>query len=274
MNNLRKHSLIVTDLLAVAVAGALGLIAARPALASGGWGFGMAYSPSVVASCTSYNIVPVKVDIPEGASTGYITGRLTNTRTGAVRKPALGVETVYNTGSPTLGYLVFNPPEGTLNGDVLHVSLTLSASPALTPTVGGIEFSYRCSTSEVVHTAGYSGGPINTGYGDSLVVLAQGKDSLGGPDVEVWCLDPQGYARTVAMTLSKGTLADLPAYPTANTLIDKNNSCSVPVSAYILTTGEYQVTIGPDPHGVVNQTVFTGLPPSNVHSIQLNVNQQ
>lgn len=273
MKLLRKYPLVVTGFAAAVIAGALGLVAVSPAQASGGWGFGMAYSPSVVASCTSYNIIPVKVDVPEGAYAGYVTGRLSNASAGTVRKPAFGIETVYNVGSPTLGYLIFNPPAGTVDGDILHISLTLSSSPTLTPTVASFEFSYRCSTGEVVHTTSYSGTPINTGYGDTYVILAQGKDAQGSPDVEVWCLDPQGYASTVAMTLSKQTLAGLPAHPTANTLIDKTNSCLVPVSAYVLSTGEYQVTIGPDAYAVVDEIVFAGLTPTNVHFFKYNANQ-
>lgn len=273
MNKKRVLPWIIAGLAAASVT-ALGLLIASPAQAAGGWGFGMAYSPSVVASCTSYNIIPARVDVPSGAYAGYITGRLTNTRAGSVRKPALGVETVYNAGSPTQGYLIFNPPEGTVDGDVLHISLTLYSDPALTRSVGSFDFSYRCSTGEVVHTVGYSGDPINIGYGDNLVVLARGTDAQGSPDVEVWCLDPQGYASTIGMILSKASLSVLPVNPSANTLIDQNNSCLVPISAYLLTTGEYQVTIGPDTAGVVNRVVFTGLSASGVHAVKANLNQQ
>lgn len=272
MNKKRVLPWIIAGIVSVSVA-ALGLLIASPAQASDGWGFGIAYSPSVVASCTSYNIIPARVDVPSGAYAGYITGRLSNTRAGSVRKPALGVETVYNAGSPTQGYLIFNPPEGTVEGDVLHVTLTLYSDPALTSQVGSFDFSYRCSTGEVVHTAGYPGDPINIGYGDNLVVLARGADAQGSPDVKVWCLDPQGYASTIGMTLSKASLSGLSVNPSSNTLIDQNNSCLVSVSAYLLTTGEYQVTIGPDTAGVVNQIIFSGLPPTGIHALKTNLNQ-
>ncbi len=273
MNTLRKYRLMITGFVTVVVAGVLGLVIASPAQAAGGWGFGMPYTPSVVASCTSYNVIPVKVDVPQGSYAGYVTGRLTNTRTGTVRKPVFGVATVYNAGSPTIGYLIFNPPEGTVDGDVLHVSLTLSSSPALTPVVGSFQFSYRCSTGEVVYTTGPVGTPINSGYGDSLVLVTSGKDSSGSPEVQAWCLDPQGYASTVGLTLSKSTLAGLPAHPSTNTLIEHNNTCSVQVTAYLLTSGEYEITIGPDYAGVVNKVTFTGLTPTGVHFLKYNLNQ-
>jgi hypothetical protein len=183
------------------------------------------------------------------------------------------MDTVYNAGSPSLGYVIFNPPEGTVDGDVLHVSLTLYDSPAMANRVGSFEFSYRCSNGEVVHTADYSGDPLNIGYGDNLVVVARGKDSEGSPDVEVWCLDPSGYASTIGLKLSKEVLTGLPQVPASNTQIDKNNSCLVPVAAYVLTTGEYQVTIGPDGYGVINQVIFTGLLPTYVYFKRYNVNQ-
>jgi len=273
MNHSRALRFGVIGAVAALGVTALGLATARPVQASGGWGFGMTYNPPVVGSCTSYNLIPMKVDAPQGAYAGYVTGRLYNDRAGTVRKPAFGPDTVYNVGTPTVGYLIFNPPEGTLDGDTLRVSLTLSSSPALTPVVGSFEFSYNCSTGEIVHTVSYTGDPINMGYGDSLVVLANGMDAQGSPDVEVWCLDPQGWASAIGIMIDKASLAALPAFPAANTTIDKNNSCLVPVGAYVLTTGEYQVTIGPDADGVVNQIIFTGLPPTNVHFLKYNANQ-
>lgn len=274
MSNVRKYPIIVTGFAAAVAVVALGLFAARPAQASEGWGFGMSFNPTIVPSCTSYNLVPIRVDVPQGKYAGYITGRLSNARANTVRKPAFGVDTVYNVGSPTIGYLIFNPPEGTIDGDILHVSLTLSSTPALVPVVGSFEFSYNCSTGEIMHTAGPTGETINNGYGDKWVVVAAGKDAQGNPEVEAWCIDPQSYYSTVGLTLSKATLAGLPTHPAANRMIDSNNSCLVPVSGYILTNGEYQVTIGPDPNGVISQTIFTGLTPTNVHYYQYNVNQQ
>jgi hypothetical protein len=274
MKTLRQHPIILFGIAAIVVAGVAGLFWARPAQASQGWGFGMSTSPAVVPSCTSYNLIPVRVDVPPGKYAGYVTGRLSNVRAGTVRKPAFGVDTVYNAGTPTIGYLIFNPPEGTQDGDVFHVTLTLSSTPALTPIVGSFEFSYNCSTGEITYTpAPLASTEINNGYGDNLVILAPNKDGFGNPDMEVWCLNPQGYETTAAITLSKATLAGLPAFPATNALIDQNNSCLVHVAAYVLTTGEYQVTIGPDPAGVINQIIFTGLTPTNIHYLKYNVNQ-
>ena len=43
------------------------------------------------------------------------------------------------------------------------------------------------------------------------------------------------------------------------------------VTLYILTTGEYQLNIGPDEEGKVRVIVFEGLPPTNVYSYDFNV---
>jgi hypothetical protein len=250
---------------------ALGLLAATPALASGGWGFGMGYGPAVVASCSGYNLVAAKVDVPAGSYAGYVTGRLTNPRTNTSRRPTFGVDKVTAAGTPTLTYIIFNPPLGTLDGDVLHVALTLSSSPSMTPVAGSFEFSYRCATGEVIRPPAVDA--INMYYGDTWVALANVQDDQGKPALQIWCLDPLSQPYYKGLTLTQALFAKVPAHPSVNTLIDKNNTCSVPVAAYVLTTGEYQVTIGPDPYGVINEVVFTGLPPTNVYFVRFNVDQ-
>jgi hypothetical protein len=255
--------------LAVITALAVSLITSTAALASGGWGFGMDYGPSVLASCTTYNFVASRVDIPAGYHVGYVNGVLRNPRTHTSKLPVFGGNSVPTTGSVTLNYIVFQPPLGTIEGDVLHVELTLTAPGG--GTVGSFGFSYNCSTGEVVAPAPVSA--LNIGYGDDLVAVASGVDSAGNPDIEVWCLDPSGRAMYLNMTLTKFSVAGLPTAPPENTLIDKNNSCRVTVAAYVLTSGEFQVIIGPDQDGVINNMIFTGLTPTDLHFQKYNVDQ-
>ncbi len=259
---------------AVAAAAAIGLalVSTAPAAASGGWGFGMSVSPGVLASCTDYNLIPARVDMPDKAYAGYITGLLTNTRTGTARWPIWSPQQLYNVGSVTTGILVFNPPRGTQSGDILHVLMKLSYSPTMYPVVGSFEFDYRCDTGEIIHPAQISA-PINASYGDKNVSLANDVDAQGNPDVQIWCNDPQGATLFKNFAITKALLANYPAKPSANTLIEKNNSCLVTVSAWVLTSGEVMVSIGPNAEGVVDQVFFTGLPPSNVHFFKYNVNQ-
>ena len=67
------------------------------------------------------------------------------------------------------------------------------------------------------------------------------------------------------------TQADLAPYidnpPSENTELESVDD----VTLYILTTGEYQLNIGPDEEGKVRVIVFEGLPPTNVYSYDFNV---
>jgi hypothetical protein len=275
MKDRRKVLSVVIMSVIAALVAALGMFVATPAQASGGWGFGMGFGPSVVASCSSYNLVAARVDIPAHSYAGYVTGRLSNPRTNTSKGPAFGIDTVTAAGSPTLTYIIFNPPTGTVDGDILHVALALSALPGGTP-VGSFEFSYRCATGEVIRLSDADvlvSTAINQGYGNDYVLANVGTDALGKPDLQLWCVGLQGAPAYTGMTITRAVVAGLPASLSANTLVDHNNSCSVPVAFYVLTSGEYQVTIGPDPYGVVNEMIFTGLPPTGVHFLRYNVNQ-
>ncbi len=270
MKHLGKFPSIVGAALATGVA-ALALIAATPAQAANSWGFGMAYGPSVMASCNSYNLVPVRVDIPAYAGVGYITGLLTNPRSGFSRRPAFGTDVVSSTGSPQLRYIVFSPPSGTVDGDILHVKLSVSAHPGGSA-VGSFEFSYNCTTGEVIFPPSVDA--INVTYGDQNVALANGTDANGNPDVEIWCKTPQGDMSFMNLAITQEMLASVPETPSVNKLILENNTCLLHVAIYKLTSGEIQVTLGPDVEGQINEVVFTGLPPTNIHFKKYNVNQQ
>jgi hypothetical protein len=275
MKDKRKAFSVGVMTIAVVSVAVLGLFSATPASASGGWGFGMSYGPSVVGSCSSYNLVGAVVDIPPKKYAGYVTGRLSNPRTGTSKGPAFGIDTVTAAGTPTLTYIIFYPPTGTVEGDILHVVLTLSAIPA-GPAVGSFAYDYRCSTGEVIRRADadvLKDSVFNPSYGDDYVLADVGKDAYGRPDVELWCLDPSQTPWFKGMTVTKSDLAQMPALPAANALFDKNNSCLVPIAFYVLISGEYQITIGPDPYGVINEIIFTGLPPTNIHFFRYNVNQ-
>lgn len=111
---------------------------------------------------------------------------------------------------------------------------------------------------------------INWKHGDNTAILYPRKDAEGKPVLQLYCMSPDG----------KGTLGDIitqdmfdkaPAKPAVNTKVHETNVCRVPVTFYVLTTGEYQVNIGPDIEGKTHEIIFTGLPPSKVYFKDFNL---
>jgi hypothetical protein len=72
------------------------------------------------------------------------------------------------------------------------------------------------------------------------------------------------------VSLSPDQIAELPAEVGENTLLSSSGDGFV--SLYLLTTGEFQINIGPDQGGNVAVIIFTGVPPTNMYRRDFNVN--
>jgi hypothetical protein len=72
------------------------------------------------------------------------------------------------------------------------------------------------------------------------------------------------------VTITPEQLAELPANPDENMLLGGSGDGFTTV--WLLTTGEYQVNIGPDRDGNVYVIVFTGVPATNIYRLDFNVN--
>jgi hypothetical protein len=107
-------------------------------------------------------------------------------------------------------------------------------------------------------------GRINPHHGDDYAILMPARDDHGDPSLQVWCLNSAGEGY-FGGEFSQADLSGVPAMPPANTEVLRISACRVPVVFYVLTTGAYQVNIGPDAEGKVAVVIFSGLPPSNVH---------
>lgn len=116
-------------------------------------------------------------------------------------------------------------------------------------------------------------GQLNCGAGDEYVQFLNRSDSAGKPTLQLWCLTVDGTG-SLAGVITQADINKFPAKPAENTLVKKFGSaegCRVPVSFWILTTGEYQIVIGPNSKGDVIRTIFKGLPPTGVYSKKCNV---
>jgi len=93
------------------------------------------------------------------------------------------------------------------------------------------------------------------------------QDDDGNPSLDVYGIDDEGEGY-YAFTITEADLA-----PFADNPPEENTEIMTVgnVALYVLTTGEYQLNIGPDEEGKVRVVIFNGLPPTNVYSYDYNV---
>lgn len=110
----------------------------------------------------------------------------------------------------------------------------------------------------------------NTGVGDVHAVIYGASDQDGNPAVHIYCVDDNsnGY---FAFEVTVDDLKPYPDQPATYIEIKRTDSCRVPVAFYLLTSGEYQVNIGPDQDGKVFEIIFTGLIPQNMQYREFNI---
>ena len=96
-------------------------------------------------------------------------------------------------------------------------------------------------------------------YGDYAVYTKMSKDG-SSCYIQVLGVDRKGKPR-LAITATADELAKLPDKPDQNTLIDQYYEFAL----YKLTSGEYQLNVGPDSEGKVFVIDFTGCPADHVY---------
>ncbi len=108
-------------------------------------------------------------------------------------------------------------------------------------------------------------GRLNPLMGDGLAVAYPGVDDSGTQALNLYCVDTFGGV-SFAMQV---TADDLPEeIPAQNTLVKASETCNV--AFYALSSGEYQLNIGPDFEGKVYELIFTGLNMENLMMRQFN----
>ena len=102
--------------------------------------------------------------------------------------------------------------------------------------------------------------PQNTSincYGDYALYTKAQKN--GTCNIEVLGIDPKTGRPRRALYITNATLAKLPDNPETNTFIKSYYEFSL----YKLTTGEYQLNVGPDFEKKVHVIIWTGCPAQN-----------
>jgi hypothetical protein len=97
---------------------------------------------------------------------------------------------------------------------------------------------------------------INPGQGDTYAVVYVRRDGAGRPAIHIYCVnrESRGY---LGLVVTEADLEGIDLTPEQNTLISESDFCNV--AFYVLTSGEYQINIGPNPSGDVRILIFRGL---------------
>lgn len=97
--------------------------------------------------------------------------------------------------------------------------------------------------------------------GGNDVALYANMTDTSNPSVDAYCINDNsnGY---FGLSISEDDLAMYPAFPEVNTLVASSEFCNL--HFYILTSGQYQINMGPFSNNEVIEVIFDGLPPTNV----------
>ena len=103
---------------------------------------------------------------------------------------------------------------------------------------------------------------INWMHGDTHAVIYPATDAAGAPALQAYCVNENGEGYHT-LTITEANLAPYPAQPEQNAEVARSDDCNV--AFHILTTGEYQFTIGPNGDGAIRAVIFDDLAGSGVY---------
>jgi hypothetical protein len=134
------------------------------------------------------------------------------------------------------------------------------------PTVQSLTYQFNCLTGEITTQKGLDT-RINYQMGDLVSVLYPAMDNQGNPTLQVYDVEVDGRGKYVG-TYSHDLFAPyLDARPQTSVKLGQIGKTTL----YALTTGEFQINIGPDIEGKVVSVIFTGVPPVEVYKHEYNV---
>lgn len=140
-------------------------------------------------------------------------------------------------------------------GDVVvTIPFDVSAAFALSGTFNSANVAVSCTNPDDVPTA------VNDGVGNSEAVLFTSSDGLG---INLYGINSDGDGYYVFSITEDDVAAYADNPPAVNTLIKQSDDGYF--SLYVLTTGEFQINIGPDEEGKTYVIIFDGLSPNNVY---------
>ena len=163
-----------------------------------------------------------------------------------------------------------------VNNGTIQAGETETASTVLTQTVtasasvlvigGDAEYVGRVKCPSTA--AGDDTPPLPPGDGRLGALGTNGAVYTDEDGIGVYGVDENGDGFE-ALFISAAELAALPDMPAENLLLA--GDADGPFAIFKLTTGEYQVNIGPDAEGKVQVVIFDGIPPTTVYGYEFNV---
>jgi hypothetical protein len=108
---------------------------------------------------------------------------------------------------------------------------------------------------------------INWRSGDDSAVVYVRNDAEGNPILEIYCIDENSEGH-LALLITESDVSAIATPPESNQLVAESNDCAL--SFYVLTSGEYQINIGPDSEGKIVALIFESLNAENLHAEWIN----
>lgn len=104
---------------------------------------------------------------------------------------------------------------------------------------------------------------INWRSGDDYAVVYVRNDAEGNPMLEIYCIDENSQGN-LTLLITESDVSAITTPPESNQLVAESDDCAV--SFYVLTTGEYQINIGPDSEGKIVALIFQSLNLENLYT--------
>jgi hypothetical protein len=147
-----------------------------------------------------------------------------------------------------------NNPGGTITYAILQTALTSD------PSVKSPAYYLDCATGSITTMATARDARLNYGAGDLLAALYRGTDSTGQPTIDVYQIIAPSKGNLIGAFEKALFTPYIDAPPAVNTLLARIGQTSL----YALTTGEFQINIGPDAEGKIARVLFRSFPPTQI----------
>ena len=144
---------------------------------------------------------------------------------------------------------------------VINVPYSYSGDISLTGVFDAVHINTTCTTPDPNANPNDPPPTLNIGLGSHTAALFINDDADGNPRLDIYDVD----ANSNGSYLMDVTQDDIAPYignpPATNTLIESAGFAAL----YVLTTGEFQLNIGPDDEGKTYVIIFDDIPPSTIY---------
>lgn len=149
---------------------------------------------------------------------------------------------------------------------------SIQVALALDPSIQSAVYVWDCSSQSVIPGGTPGGSPgdpssrieddrLNLSQGELMAILYARPDRNGKLGVHVYGVSHLSTGYLIGIYPNSDFVKYLDNPPAKNTKIRSIGQTTL----YALTTGEFQINIGPDANGEIIEVIFSGIPPTNVY---------